>query len=289
MNDFIRKHRGKLFVLVIVVVIVLFPILLNLITTTQSLVQNIAGKTNDWIQFWGSYAGSLITSGIALVILFMQMKQNHQENERNRKLQQYQQKMQWLNDMRTACIENIYSYNVNDLIQAANTMQGSVPNLYEAYKHTDAIIFRLVTTDTKVAFIGENHFDYQKDFHQKRGDSFKKYIAVVYEIKAIIAQTINFINENNKNNIKKNAKDYWDDLLNKKIDILDVSSEIKERLKMHHYEESEDISLNLYHVIIKYLDDCENYFEMVRKFTQSYLNEEQKKIKETLLSENDKE
>lgn len=286
MNDFIRKHKGKLFVLVIVVFIVLFPILLNLTETTQSLV-HIAGEPNDWIQFWGSYAGSLITSGIALVILFMQMKQNHQENERNRKLQQYQQKMQWLNDMRTACIENIYSYNVNDLIQAANTMQGSVPNLYEAYKHTDAILFKLATTDTKVAFIGENHFDYQKDFHKKRGDSYKEYYAVVYDFKAVIAQTINVVNESNKNNIKKNAKDYWDDLLKKIDDMLDVSSKIKERLKKHDYEESVDISLNLCNVIIKYLDDCKNYFEEVREFTQSYLNKEQKKIKETLLSEND--
>lgn len=75
--------------------VILIPCLINLIMI-QPRIYRIVGNDTSWLSFWGGYIGSVISSAIALFILWKQLNQNHQENEENRKLQlkniEYQQK-----------------------------------------------------------------------------------------------------------------------------------------------------------------------------------------------------
>lgn len=40
----------------------------------------ITGDSSSWLSFWGSYIGAVLSSAIALYILYKQNQQNHTEN-----------------------------------------------------------------------------------------------------------------------------------------------------------------------------------------------------------------
>lgn len=102
----------------IVLSIILIPCLINLIMI-QPRIYRIVGNDTSWLSFWGSYIGSVISSAIALFILWKQLNQNHQENDDNRKLQlkniEYQQKTQWLNLLRSKYADCYSAFCIYDL------------------------------------------------------------------------------------------------------------------------------------------------------------------------------
>ncbi len=77
---------SKLNIIILLLIISLFPIALNYILMVP-LVLPFIGDGKDWIAFWGSYLGSIIAAGVALLVLAKQQKQNHEENMSNRELQ----------------------------------------------------------------------------------------------------------------------------------------------------------------------------------------------------------
>jgi hypothetical protein len=85
----------------------------------QPRICEITGNDTSWLSFWGGYIGSVISSAIALYILWKQLNQNHKENEDNRKLQlkniEYQQKTQWLNLLRSKLADCYSAFSFNDL------------------------------------------------------------------------------------------------------------------------------------------------------------------------------
>lgn len=110
--------------------VLIAPVLLNFIILMPAF-SPIVGKDTDWLSFHGSYIGSVIASLITLYVLYKQLQNNHEENEKtrrdnqainekNRQLQldilKYEQEKQWLQEIRTACLNNIYSYNHNDVL-----------------------------------------------------------------------------------------------------------------------------------------------------------------------------
>lgn len=109
--------------------VILIPCLINLIMI-QPRIYRIVGNDTSWLSFWGGYIGSVISSAIALFILWKQLNQNHQENEEsrilnhqenedNRKLQlkniEYQQKTQWLNLLRSKYADCYSAFCIYDL------------------------------------------------------------------------------------------------------------------------------------------------------------------------------
>ena len=69
----------------------------------------ITGDSTSWLDFWGSYIGAVLSSAIALYILYKQNQQNHIENIANRNLQlsviKYNQELDKLRDLRTALVD----------------------------------------------------------------------------------------------------------------------------------------------------------------------------------------
>ena len=110
----------------VIAIIVATPPLLNFVLSIPAFCR-IVGVDTDWLSFYGGYIGAVITSLITLYVLYKQLMQNHKENDANRALQlkifQYEQKRQWLSEMRRACFNNLISYNANDLREIRNAIR----------------------------------------------------------------------------------------------------------------------------------------------------------------------
>lgn len=135
-------------VLLIVSITVVAPIIINWAILQPQKFQ-VVGDCTDWLTFCGGYLGSILTAGIALFVLWRQLKQNHSENEQNRfenekankanrelqlKVLEYQQQAQWLTSLRVVAIDYISIYNINELIEVQNLMLKDVNAAHNATK-----------------------------------------------------------------------------------------------------------------------------------------------------------
>ena len=111
MNGILKKYWWVL------IVAIASPIILNFILLCPAITP-IVGSNIEWLSFWGGYLGAIISCSISFVVLAIQHKQNHDENEANRQLQieilNYQQEIQWLNALRKACADFLMVMNKND-------------------------------------------------------------------------------------------------------------------------------------------------------------------------------
>ena len=84
----------------------------------------ITGDSSSWLSFWGSYIGAVLSSAIALYILYKQNQQNHTENIANRNLQlsviKYNQELDKLRDLRTALVDFQASFDYMEITNIAS-------------------------------------------------------------------------------------------------------------------------------------------------------------------------
>lgn len=84
----------------------------------------ITGDSSSWLGFWGSYIGAVLSSAIALYILYKQNQQNHIENITNRNLQlsviKYNQELDKLRDLRTALVDFQASFDYMEITNIAS-------------------------------------------------------------------------------------------------------------------------------------------------------------------------
>lgn len=79
MNLFQKKARYIL----ILIFLLMVPAIVNGLLLLPA-VCKVIGEPKDWISFWGSYAGALITGIISFVILYHTIESNRRENDRQR-------------------------------------------------------------------------------------------------------------------------------------------------------------------------------------------------------------
>lgn len=131
------------------IILVLFlPIVINYILLIPVFLP-IVGNNTTWLTFWGNYLSAIISSAVALVVLYRQLMQNQKENEanreankkeneQNRKLQlnilQQQQAYQWLDRFRQASLDYLQIFAINDLKQIAADMQINPMDAHNALK-----------------------------------------------------------------------------------------------------------------------------------------------------------
>ena len=148
-----------------ILIILITPVLLNFIILSPVFL-TIIGGSSEWLSFHGSYIGSVIASMITLYVLYKQPKHNHEENEKtrienqavnenNRQLQlnilKYEQEKQWLQEMRLACVNNIDSYNLNDIREICTAftfhdyeyISPKIKNIIDKLDYTDTTIYSL--------------------------------------------------------------------------------------------------------------------------------------------------
>lgn len=107
-------------------VIVFFPILVNvIICCSNPLPWNvpIAGKSEDWVGFWGSYAGALISGLIALYVLYHTIKENAKIRDSQVKTIRYTQQQAWLENLRKQLIGNYKMFDIQSFSIAVDAIQ----------------------------------------------------------------------------------------------------------------------------------------------------------------------
>lgn len=113
------QDKKYIYAWIIIAIILATPIIINWLILKPSFFEYI-GTGVDWLSFWGSYLGAIISAGVALAILYIQRKDNEKQNEANRTLQinvlKHQQKTQWLNELKGKCLEYYLGFDINALI-----------------------------------------------------------------------------------------------------------------------------------------------------------------------------
>lgn len=162
------QKKKKRIIFLSLLLILICPIIINVIMLIPC---KWASGDNVWIGFWGSYLGSMLSAGAAFVILYIQRKDNHKENNNNRqankvenaenrKLQineiHYRQELNWLGDFRKAIVENINVYTPHNLLSIINTLlqdEYTQAQNQEVQDKTNKLLEKFVQTDSTVGII----------------------------------------------------------------------------------------------------------------------------------------
>lgn len=158
MIDFWR--RFKWIITIGFVIVLLIPVILNYVLLIP-LKAPIIGDELGWLAFWGCYLGAIISSAIAFVILYIQRKDNHQENNNNRQLQlnvlMYQLQCQWLAEIRKAMADYVNIYRENELKELINLMKfcnidivlPKIKKLYDDLTKMDSMIAMIMAENAQ--------------------------------------------------------------------------------------------------------------------------------------------
>ena len=120
MNSYLR-HIKKYYIQLLLIIAT--PLIINTLMV-QPMLFPITGDSSSWLGFWGSYIGAVLSSAIALYILYKQNQQNHVENIANRNLQlsviKYNQELDKLRDLRTALVDFQASFDYMEITNIAS-------------------------------------------------------------------------------------------------------------------------------------------------------------------------
>lgn len=196
------KNHIVLFVTTIFVIALLLPIGINalyLVSTDYEILY----RPSEWTIFWGSYLGTIISAGVAFAILYIQRKDNKEENENNRKndetqnennrqlqlnILNYQQEKQWLKELKAKCIDYYNAFDQNDIIDLCNLINKNTP---DALLEAKQLVNYLIDRNNKVIFALEFHFSKMKDKEEIRLLSVLNnynliYKALIYDVQYLI-------------------------------------------------------------------------------------------------------
>ena len=113
---YIKKYAIQLLLIIVT------PLIINILMV-QPILFPITGDSSSWLDFWGSYIGAVLSSAIAVYILYKQNQQNHIENIANRKIQlsviKYNQELDKLRDLRTALVAFRASFDYIEITNIA--------------------------------------------------------------------------------------------------------------------------------------------------------------------------
>ena len=137
----------------ILLICVLAPIAINYALLIPAF-GPVVGTNLDWLAFFGSYIAAIIPALGAFIILFIQRKDNHEENESNRQLQinvlKYQQEMQWLSEKREIIMGSVLAFHKNDL----RLLSKSVIKESDIYADVKQLMDKAIMAKAKIFFMG---------------------------------------------------------------------------------------------------------------------------------------
>lgn len=271
-----------------ILIILAVPILLNFIVLIPAFLPIVGGSV-EWLSFHGSYIGSVIASLITLYVLYKQLQHNHEENEKtrrenqvvnekNRQLQldllKYEQEKQWLQEMRTACVNNVCSYNNND-VQEICIAFSFHPNLEYILSKVKVVMNRLAQTDTTIGFL---MFKIDSDswslkFDKEKEKLYKEYIQIIKDIQTLA----NFINQN-VHNIQIGL------LVSSNLST-DVKTSVETMIIIPQLSNVDDINSRLAMIAIQRSAAASVIYESIRTASFNYLKKQQERINKILTEE----
>lgn len=150
-----------------IICLVIIPISINKLILKPRLFETI-GTGVDWLTFWGSYLGAIISAGVAFAILHIQRKDNEKDNKNNREnnkaqneanrqlqlnIMRYQQEIHWLDNFRSASLEYCHAFNNNDVVLVTNLMW---ENPKDAFKILKTLYDKLGASEAHFSFLCKN-------------------------------------------------------------------------------------------------------------------------------------
>lgn len=248
---------------------ILAPVIINKVLL-MPIISDIVGDNTDWLSFWGSYLGAIISSTIAFIILLVQREDNHKENEQNRELQinaiKYQQQRQWLDNLSKAMIDNIMMYNPNYLSDIMNLMYQK-QGFKLIHDQIRDLLNQLILTDTAVGFLmPESQSVVLRDYNHIRKECYTKYTQIIMETQTIAIKYCSLIEK----------RDY---LANQDTTPEDSETFLKE---LNSINTEEGLLEKTESLRISFVDT----FERIRTSAIKCLNEEKKRI-ESIIKEED--
>lgn len=197
-----------------ILIILALPIVINFILLIPAL-SPIVGDNVNWLSFWGSYLGAIISAGAAFVILHIQREdaklenkqnrlsneeQNNQnriankkQNDANRQLQlnimKYHQQSQWLDNFRNASLEYYQAFNKNDIVLISNCMWD---NPEEAFNMMKALFDRVAITNAKFSFFCKQD-DTAQALQKEINKTHKTYVQFLHDLQWIIQYYKHFL------------------------------------------------------------------------------------------------
>lgn len=117
----------------VVIPIIIAPILINWLLLKPKIF-DFVGDDSTWLNFWGTYIGTVLSTMVAFYVLYKQMEQNHTENRNNRELQisilEYQIKSQWLTELKSKMVDVYNAFSQNDLTMLGDSYGNYGNNQY---------------------------------------------------------------------------------------------------------------------------------------------------------------
>lgn len=272
----LSKYGG----IIAIILILITPPILNWVLSRPAFCR-IVGTDTDWLSFYGGYIGSVISCMVAFFILHQQLKNNHEENENNRRLQintlQYEQEKQWLHEMRRACVNNVNSYNHNDVREVCNAFVLH-PDFEYIFSKIKILIDRINQTDTAIGFAisNDNYNGNFIEFDHHRISFYKTYMSIIQDIQSAAT----FIN--------KNALD-----IEKSTMILDnLSSEVKASIHTkiieQHLSDVTEINQCLAIIVNKRAAALDSLYYNVRESSLKYIQQEQQRVNRIFIQNEEK-
>lgn len=265
-------------ILLVFAVILIVPIGINFILLCPT-ITDVVGDNTTWLMFWGSYLSAIISSVIALFVLYSQLIQNQKENEANRNANRteneqnrnlqlsiltYQQEQEWLNMFRKSAAEYIMLYSYNDLVDVANIAR---KDPYKAFYLLKDLFTRAGKADMNLAFIQRINDLFQKLDNDKT-TLFCFYNEVLDDIQALLTIRIG--------NLEMPLKEGLNPVYN-------ISKDMHEIINRVIKECPNDTIVNQFNTAImtriKIIEECE---EKLREWFCKYIHLEQIRINNIL-------
>ena len=249
------------------------PIIINFIVITPALFPSYtADGSNGWLGFFASYISSIVP----FVILFFTIRDNHQENERNRNLQvrtiDYQIAKGNLVAARQSIINYIQSLHLYEL--------GFIPHYPKEYVNDSLLKLKKISEDA-VSSYEQLEFSLV-DYNNEADIEYKVFLEKFdLEFQALIkdlAWVLDLYLPKNANvSTSERIKSYREAEMNTTF-YYDEKKRVWSLLEQGKY----DVNTNC----CKLMDDLLDAFDFIsiRKETKKFITNEQKRIEESLLN-----
>lgn len=257
----LSKYGG----IIAIILILITPPILNWALSRPAFCR-IVGTDTDWLSFYGGYIGSVISSMVAFFILHQQLKNNHEENRKNRDIQRniikYQQEKEWLDRLRSACIENITAYDTAPLYHIAGIM---LSNPDQAKTELEQLSNKIQQINLQIEILGYNDMinDPLIEFHKKRTKAVDEYHILINDIRFIwgYAESIPLYND-----------------LEYGLSVDLVSRSTYDLIKHTQHADKQSFKLLVFNLLKNY-----SLNKDVLQFTLNYLNQEKIRLNQILL------
>lgn len=264
---------------ILLLILCLFPVVINYVVLIPSFLP-VVGDSEKWLSFFGSFSGSVIMAGVTLYVLKTQLKQNHDENEKNRKtnelaneknrklqikILEYQQQIQWLNSFRQASAEYVKTFNANDLIAITNTL---VVNPQEAHNMLKLLLDSAKTHDIQLAYFRKMDNN-TEELMKKIAPKFDQYNDVIQDIQQIII-------------FKQKYPMAGFSQFVSQISTMELSQDMKDKIAYVSTQQSADIIQPFINVMLMRIDDIRDNVVAVQTWLYDYIHSEQARIDKIL-------